>query len=96
MMHRKMRAQQTRASLSLSPANVFEELNKYDPIKEIFNGISLSDNALIPRNKFDYAAPKSSVKASEIWYQCHYFSLPFSLSLPNLAESGSQKLFPNF
>ena len=59
MMHRKMKAQQTRASLSISPENVFEELNKYDPIKEIFNAISLSDNPLIPRSKFDYAAPKS-------------------------------------
>ena len=45
-----------------------KELDKYDPIIEIFNAISLSCNPNVPINGFGYASPKSSPnKANKIW-----------------------------
>ena len=70
MIHRKIKVQETGTSFPLSAENLLVELDKYDPIKEIYNVISLSDNPLVPKNKFGYADPKSSVKANKIWYEC--------------------------
>ena len=72
MIHRKgkMKAQETGTSLPLSTENLLEELDKYDPVKEIYNAISLSGDPLIPENTCSYAAPKSSVKANKIWFDC--------------------------
>ena len=47
MSHRKMKAQETRTSFLLSAENMPEELDKYDPVKEIYNAISLSGDPLI-------------------------------------------------
>ena len=70
MIHHKMKAQQTGTSFPFSAESYFEELDKNNPIKEIFNAVSLSHDPLVPKNKFGYAAPKSSVKANKIWYEC--------------------------
>ena len=43
-----MKAQQTGINFWLSVENLFEELVKHDPIKEIVNAISLFDNPLVP------------------------------------------------
>ena len=42
------------------------ELNKYNPIKENFNAVSLSCNPTAPINDFGYASLKSPNKASKI------------------------------
>ena len=44
-----------------------KELDEYDPIKEIFNAISLSCNPNVPINDFGYASPKSPNKTNKIW-----------------------------
>ena len=62
--------QETGTSFPLSAENLLEELDKYNPIKEIYNAISLSDDPLVPKNKFGYASPKPSAKANKIWYEC--------------------------
>ena len=48
------------------------ELDKYDPIKEIFSVISLSRNPTLPINDFGindfgYASTKSPNKTNKIW-----------------------------
>ena len=50
MIHRKrkLKAQETGTSLPLSAENLLEEIDKYDPVKEIYNVISLSGDPLIP------------------------------------------------
>ena len=93
MIRHKMKAQQTGTSFPFSAESYFEELDKNNPIKEIFNAVLLSHDPLVPKNKFCYAAPKSSVKAIKIWYE---FSLLLSLLFPNLAVTGSQSYFQTF
>ena len=45
-----------------------KQLDKYDPIKEIFNAISLSCNPNLSINDIGYASPKSPNKANKLWY----------------------------
>ena len=66
MIYHKIKAQETGTSFPLSAQNLFEEHDNYETIKEICNSISLSEEPLVPRNKFGYAATKSSVKANNI------------------------------
>ena len=47
MSHRKMKAQETGTSFPLSAENLPEDLDKYHPVKEIYNAISLSGDPLI-------------------------------------------------
>ena len=87
----KMKAQETGTSFPLSAGYLLEELEKYDLIKVIYNmqyiiynAISLSDDPLVPKNKFGYAAPKSSIKANKIGMSVNIFYLLFSLIFSDL------------
>ena len=42
-----------------------KELDKYDPIKELFNVVSLSCNPTVPINDFSHALPKSPIKPTK-------------------------------
>ena len=44
-----------------------KELDKYDPVKEIFNAITLSCKPTVPINDFSYTSLKSPNKANKIW-----------------------------
>lgn len=66
MIYRKIKTQQTGTSFPLSVGNLFEELNKYDQIKEIPIIISLPDDSFVPKNRLGYGAPESSVISNQI------------------------------
>ena len=67
LINHTLKSQELSKSFPLSAKNLMKELDKYDPIKEIFNAISLSCNPTVPINDFGYASPKSPNKASKIW-----------------------------
>ena len=66
MINHKLRSQELSKSFPLSAKNLMKELDKYDPIKELFNVVSLSCNPTVPINDFSYASPKSPNKAKKI------------------------------
>ena len=51
MINHKPKSQELSKNFSLSAKNLMKELNKYDPIKEIFNAISLSCKSPNEANK---------------------------------------------
>ena len=67
MINHKLKSQELSKNFPLFAKNLMKELDKYDPIKEIFNAISLSCNPNVPINDFEYASPKSPNKANKIW-----------------------------
>ena len=68
MINYKVKSQELSKSFPFSAKNLMKELDIYDPIKEIFNAVSLPCNPTVPINGFGYASPKSkSNKANKIW-----------------------------
>ena len=67
MINHKLKPHELSKNFPLSAKNLMKELDKYDPIKEIFNALSLSCNPTVPINDFGYASPKSPDKANKIW-----------------------------
>ena len=68
MINHKVKSQELSKSFPFSAKDLMKELDIYDPIKEIFNAVSLPCNPTVPINGFGYASPKSkSNKANKIW-----------------------------
>ena len=43
------------------------DLDKYFPVKELVNAVSLLCNATVPINDFGYASPKPESKGKKVW-----------------------------
>ena len=67
IINHKVKSQKLSKNLPLSAKKLMKELGKYDPIKEIFNAVSLSCNQPVPINDFGYVSPKSPKKVNIIW-----------------------------
>ena len=67
MINHKLKSQELSKNFPLSTKNLMKELDIYDPIRKIFNAVSLPCNPTVTVNDFGYASPKSPNKASKIW-----------------------------
>ena len=67
MINRKLKVSRTLKIFPLSAKNLMKELDKYDPVKEIFNAITLSCKQTVPINDFGYTSLKSPNIANKIW-----------------------------
>ena len=65
IINHKLRSKKLSKKFTLFAKNLMKELDKYDPIKENFNAVSLSYNPTVPINGFSYAPPKSPNKAKK-------------------------------
>ena len=67
MVHRKLKANETKQEFPISIEKLIDQLDSYEPMKELFNAIALSTNPSMKINTEGYACPDSEVRATEIW-----------------------------
>ena len=67
MINHKLKSQELSKTFPFSAKNLMKELDKYYPIKEFFNAISLSCYPNVPINDFGYVSLKSPNKPNKIW-----------------------------
>ena len=58
MINHRLNSQVLQKNFPLSAKNLMKELDKYDPIKEIFNAVSLPCNPTATSSHFGYAVSK--------------------------------------
>ena len=58
MINHRLNSQVLSKNFPLPAKNLMKELDKYDPIKEIFSAVSLSCNPTATSNYFGYAVSK--------------------------------------
>ena len=67
MVHRKLKANETKQEFPISIDKLIDQLDSYEPMKELFNAIALSTNPAMKINTEGYACPDSEVRATKIW-----------------------------
>ena len=67
MVHRKLKANETIQEFHISIDKLMDQLDSYEPMKELFNAIALSTNPSMKINTEGYACPDSEVRATKIW-----------------------------
>ena len=67
MIHRKVKTNEIKQEFPIFVDKLIDQLDSYDPMKEIFNVISLSTNPKFKVNRDGYAFPDSEPRATKIW-----------------------------
>ena len=67
MVHRKLKANGTKQEFPISIDKSIDQLDSYEPMKELLNAIALSTNPSMKINTEGYACPDSEVRATKIW-----------------------------
>ena len=65
MVHRKLKANETKQEFPISIDKLIDQLDSYEPMKELFNAIALSTNPSMKINTEGYACPDSEVMATK-------------------------------